>query len=112
MRSDYTQKEWDKLPWHKKVVLGQEAIAPIFGAGRVTSVSDGSSGSVETISVRSYADNRERFFTPDAVSLIDPSGLILTPYKAMAPQTSKYAKFRSTKIQSRTFPAPRLRGSP
>lgn len=79
--------------WKHKVILGQEAIVPHFGLGRVTSFGDeescGNASGFAYIEVTPYAANKPKRFAPEAVSLIDPTGHILLPYKAReAPKKS------------------------
>lgn len=107
--------------WTDKVIRGQEAIVPGYGLGRVMDVvSEGGIGGAEYISVQFYAEDTYRYgaggahrrFVPEAVSLIDPTGLILTPYKAReAPKAHSARKNevvpskKSSPIQSRAWPS-------
>lgn len=77
-----------KEQWTDKVVRGQECIVPEFGLGRVMDFGhEEHTGGFDYIAVKFYAETHTpaglyRRFAPEAVNLIDPTGLILTPYKA------------------------------
>lgn len=57
----------------KEVILGQEAVVPKYGIGRVVSFRDDFPH--EYIGVKTYADNIERHFDPRNVKLIAIKGL-------------------------------------
>lgn len=82
--------------WMDKVIRGQECIVADFGVGRVVDFGhEPNMGGPEYISVRFYADPTHpqvRRFAPEAVNLIDPTGLILKPYKAREPKKNSKAR--------------------